>query len=132
MANKTSVEVESKLPNMIGPGTKIVGNIETNADIRIDGLIEGNIISKGKVVVGTNGQVKGEVQCTNAEFSGSLKGKIIVTELLSLKASSNINGDMKAGKLSIEPGAIFTGTCNMGNQQGSVSSQPEKDNIKKS
>ena len=132
MANKTSVEVESKLPNMIGPGTKIVGNIETNADIRIDGLIEGNIISKGKVVVGTNGQVKGEVQCTNAEFSGSLKGKIIVTELLSLKASSNINGDMKAGKLSIEPGAIFTGTCNMGNQQSSVSSQPEKDNIKKS
>ncbi|HBG88235.1 MAG TPA: cell shape determination protein CcmA [Marinilabiliaceae bacterium] len=110
-----NVEIESKLPNMIGPGTKIVGNIETNGDIRIDGNIEGNINSKGKVVVGNNGFVKGEIICNNAEISGSLNGKMSVTELLSLKASSKVNGDIKSGKLSIEPGALFSGTCSMGN-----------------
>ncbi|MBN2166652.1 MAG: polymer-forming cytoskeletal protein [Marinilabiliaceae bacterium] len=125
------IEIENKLPNMIGPGTKIVGNIETNGDIRIDGNIEGNIISKGKVVVGNNGQVKGEVQCVNAEFSGSLNGKIIVSELLSLKSTSKVNGEMKANKLSIEPGALFTGTCSMGNQSASTSAtQNEKNNSK--
>jgi cytoskeletal protein CcmA (bactofilin family) len=109
-------EVENKLPNILGPGTKITGNIETNGDIRIDGNIDGNIVSKGKVVVGNNGFVKGEIQCVNAELSGTLHGKIIVTELLTLKATSKITGEMVIGKLSIEPGALFTGNCSMGNQ----------------
>lgn len=107
-------EIESKLPNMIGPGTKIVGDLHTNGDIRIDGNIEGNVNSKGKVVIGNNGIVKGEVICTNAEISGSLNGKVTASELLSLKATSKFNGEIKSGKLSIEPGAIFSGTCTMG------------------
>lgn len=109
-----SYEPESKLPNMIGSGTKISGNIETNGDIRIDGEIEGNIFSKGKVVVGPNGKVEGEVNCSNAEISGVLKGKILVSELLSLKSSSKLLGDIETAKLTIEPGAIFTGKCQMG------------------
>lgn len=123
-----NVEMESKLPNMIGPGTKIIGNIETNGDIRIDGNIEGNINSKGKVVVGNNGLVKGEVICSNAEISGTVQGKMAITELLSLKASSKVSGDIKSGKLSIEPGAIFTGTCSMGNttSTGPVINREEK------
>ncbi|TAJ15245.1 polymer-forming cytoskeletal protein [Marinilabiliaceae bacterium JC017] len=119
-------EPENKLPNMIGPGTKIVGNIETNGDIRIDGSIDGNILSKGKVVIGPNGIAKGEIQCSNAEVSGNINGKIVVTELLSLKATSKINGDIKTGKLTIEPGAIFTGTCNMGGSQVGVSPEKKK------
>lgn len=107
-------EIESKLPNMIGSGTKIVGDLHTNGDIRIDGNIDGNVNSKGKVVIGNNGYVKGEIICTNAEISGSLDGKVTASELLSLKASSKFNGEIKSGKLSIEPGAIFTGACSMG------------------
>jgi cytoskeletal protein CcmA (bactofilin family) len=116
MVMAKNFEPENKLPNIIGQGTKIVGDVETNGDIRIDGNIEGNVKSKGKVVIGSNGLIKGEVFCSNAELAGSLNGKINVSELLSLKASSKVDGDIKTGKLNIEPGAIFTGTCNMGNQ----------------
>jgi len=123
-------EPENKLPNMIGPGTRIIGNIETNGDIRIDGTIEGNINSQGKVVIGPNGMVKGEIKCINCEVSGNINGKLSVTELLSLKASSNITGDIKTGKLTIEPGAIFTGSCTM--DQGNASkTSPGPDSIKK-
>jgi len=125
-------EPENKLPNIIGQGTKIVGDIDTNGDIRIDGNIEGNVNSKGKVVIGSNGLIKGEVFCSNAELAGSLNGKIAVSELLSLKASSKVTGDIKTGKLNIEPGAIFTGTCNMGNQtQGASNLQSPSKEVKK-
>ncbi len=120
MKKMKTQEIESKLPNMIGPGTKIIGDINTNGDIRIDGQIEGNINSKGKVVIGANGNVKGEINCVNAEISGTHNGKVTAQELLFLKASSKFNGEIRAGKLSIEPGALFTGTCTMGanfNQQ---------------
>jgi cytoskeletal protein CcmA (bactofilin family) len=123
-------EPENKLPNMIGQGTKIIGDIETDGDIRIDGNIEGNINSKGKVVIGSNGLIKGEVMCSNAELAGALNGKINVSELLSLKASSKVTGDIKTGKLNIEPGAVFTGTCNMENQNKQQPPLPPKD-IKK-
>nr|WP_319400248.1 polymer-forming cytoskeletal protein [uncultured Carboxylicivirga sp.] len=118
-------EPENKLPNMIGPGTKIKGDLETNGDIKIDGTVEGNIVSKGRVLIGQNGVVKGDVKCTNCDIYGHFDGKILITELLSLKSSSKLTGDVKTGKLSIEPGAIFTGTCDMaGDSTTATSAKP--------
>ena len=119
-----SNEIESKSPNMIGAGTKIIGNIETNGDIRIDGEIVGNLDSKGKVVIGPNGKVKGEIVGANAELSGQLEGKIKISELLSLRESSKVYGDITTQKLTIEPGAIFTGRCFMGDAPGKPQSTP--------
>ena len=100
--------------NIIGAGTTIIGDITTNGDIRVDGTLNGTLIVKGKLVLGSTGLVEGEIGCQNADISGTIKGKINVSELLSLKSTAKTNGDIVTNKLSIEPGANFSGTCSMG------------------
>jgi len=106
-------ETDNTTINLISNGTEITGDVKSNGDIRIDGLLTGNLNSKGKVVIGPTGKVKGEVICKNSEVSGIVEGKINVGQLLTLKNSSKIVGDIITFKLSIEPGAKFTGNCKM-------------------
>ena len=106
-------EPDNTTINLISLGTDITGDIKSNGDIRIDGSLTGNLSTKGKVVIGTTGKVKGEVFCKNSEVAGIIEGKINVGQLLNLKASSKIYGDILTSKLSIEPGAVFSGNCNM-------------------
>jgi cytoskeletal protein CcmA (bactofilin family) len=108
-----SNEIESTSINLISNGTEIIGDIKSTGDIRIDGSLTGNLNVKGKVVIGPTGKISGEVICKNSEVSGYIEGKITVGELLSLKASSTIIGDIATLKLSIEPGAKFSGNCKM-------------------
>lgn len=105
--------------NIIAQGTKIVGTITTNSDIRIDGELEGDLVCKGKIVVGQQGYIKGNVDCANAEIMGNVNGKMIVNGTLSLKTTSKIWGQIKTKILSIEPEAQFTGSCEMGNANNS-------------
>jgi len=107
-------EVENPAINIIRKGTEITGDVTCAGDIRIDGTLKGTLNSEGKVVVGQSGIIEGEVTCKNADISGNIKANIVVKELLQLKATANISGDINTNKLSIEPGANFTGTCNMG------------------
>ena len=115
-------ETESTTINLISNGTEITGDIRSQGDIRIDGVLIGNLSTKGKVVIGNTGKVKGEVICKNSEVSGEIEGKINVSQLLTLKIASAIKGDIITNKLSIEPGARFTGNCNMsdGNEPRTV------------
>ena len=105
---------ETPSVNLIGAGTVIQGDIKTNGDIRIDGTLTGSISVKGKLVIGVSGSVDGEVICQNADVSGTVKGKVTVAELLSLKASAKLTGDIITNKIAIEPGAMFSGSCSMG------------------
>lgn len=105
---------DSPSVNLIGAGTTIEGDVKSNGDVRIDGTVKGTIVTKGKLVVGTTGNIDGEVQCVNADVSGNIKGKLQVSELLALKSTAKINGDIVTNKLAIEPGANFSGTCSMG------------------
>ena len=107
-------EIEAPAINIIRKGTQISGDVTCTGDIRIDGVLNGTLISEGKVVVGESGVVDGEVTCKNADVSGKINAKIVVKELLQLKTTAKILGDINTNKLSIEPGANFTGTCNMG------------------
>ena len=106
-------ETESITINLISNGTDITGDIKSNGDLRIDGSLIGNLNTKGKVVIGLTGKVRGEIICKNSEISGLIEGKITVSQLLILKATSKILGDIATSKLSIEPGAVFSGNCKM-------------------
>jgi cytoskeletal protein CcmA (bactofilin family) len=103
------------LVNQIKSGTFIEGIVKASGDIRIDGTLKGTLQTEGKLVIGPSGQVDGEIVCQNAEIHGVVNGKITVNELLSLKASCKFLGDLIVGRLSIEPGAQFSGSCVMGN-----------------
>ncbi len=110
-------EDQGQAINILSEGTIIKGDIIADGDIRIDGNLNGNIEAKGRLVIGPKGKVEGEINCNNIEVSGFIKGKINVSDLLTMKASAEINGDIVAGKLSVEPGSMFTGTCTMGDNK---------------
>ncbi len=111
-------ETDPRTINLIAAGTEIQGDLISSGDIRIDGSLKGNLSTKGKVIIGETGTVEGEIECANSEISGHVKGKIRVQDLLSLKSSSKIHGDIFANQLAIEPGSKFTGNCNMTGDYG--------------
>lgn len=115
-AKETRKEIAeiSASANTIGKGTVINGDIETYGNLRIEGKLVGNIKSKSKVAQGEGSTIEGNVVAQNAEFAGQIFGSVEVSELLILKPTCVITGDIKTGKLSIEPGATFNGTCKMG------------------
>ncbi len=118
MFNKDDKKVTEELTNSsntIGKGTTVEGNIETYGNLRIDGKVIGNIITKSKLVLGQTSHVDGNILAQNAEVFGEVKGKIEVSDLLTLKSSSVIHGDILTSKLVVETGAKFNGGCKMGN-----------------
>jgi cytoskeletal protein CcmA (bactofilin family) len=100
--------------NRIVEGTHIEGDIKSDSNIRIDGYLKGTITVKGRLVLGPTGKIDGNINCKNADLEGKLNGKIEVDELLSLKSTAKLQGEISTNKLSIEPGAIFSGNCKMG------------------
>jgi len=111
---KRVAEEISNSSNTIGKGTYLEGNVETYGNIRIEGKVSGNVKSKSKVALGPGSQVQGNIMSQNADIEGEVKGKLEIAELLVLKATAVINGDIITGKLVVEPGAIFNGGCKMG------------------
>ncbi|MFL2602889.1 MAG: polymer-forming cytoskeletal protein [Flavobacteriaceae bacterium] len=99
--------------DVIEASTKIVGDIVSKADFRIDGIVEGNITTTGKVVIGKSGKISGKLNCSNADVSGSISGHIQISETLSLMSESYIQGDITTAKLSVEEGAQVDATIVM-------------------
>ena len=103
--------------NVIAKNTTIVGDIKSDGDFRIDGSLEGTLTTDGRVIIGTNGFIKGKVEATNADIEGKFSGELLVSNTLTIKATADISGNVVVGKLSVEPGASFNATCAM---KGSV------------
>jgi len=99
---------------LISAGTTIKGDISSNADLRIDGTIIGNINSNAKIVIGSSGVVEGDIFGNLADIVGKTSGTIKVKELLQLRGECVVNGNIYAGKLQVEPSATFNGQCHMG------------------
>ena len=117
--------------NIIANGTSIVGNIESEGTIKYDGKLKGNINAKGKIVVGITGVIEGNIVCNEAVIQGKVTGKITVNELLSIKSTANVIGDIITSKLHVEPGALFNGTCKMKNPNEAKTDQKQTNTRKR-
>jgi cytoskeletal protein CcmA (bactofilin family) len=107
-------ELSGGSTTIIGAGTTIKGDLESSGDIRIDGTLLGNITAKEKVIIGSEGTLIGDLHANQADILGKISGKIRVDDLLQIKGKANIQGDIYAGKLQLEPSATFNGQCFMG------------------
>lgn len=112
--------------NIIAHGTKIVGDITSQGPFRIDGSVEGNIKTSGKVVIGKSGFIKGTLQGENADFEGKFSGKLVLSGTLSLKSTAHIEGEVHTSKLAVEPGATFNATCSMKGTVKALTNEPVK------
>ena len=110
--------------NVIAQGTQLQGNMVTASDCRIDGILRGNIESKSKIIVGRSGVIEGNIKCTSIEIEGTVKVEsLLVTEMISLKSTANMIGNIETGKIAIEPGAEFSGNCKMRNSRPTAAPQ---------
>ena len=108
------IENAAGLTTIVAAGTEISGKINSNGDIRIDGTLVGDIRTSGKVLVGANGQEQGDIHAHQADIMGKVNGNLTVVELLSLKANSEVKGNLFTGQLLVDPSAAFNGECHMG------------------
>jgi len=120
MAKTPEAEIISNGINRICTGTTFMGNIVASGDIRIDGVLEGNVNTKGKLVVGETGRIKGDTICKNADVLGGVEGKMSVSDFLVLRSTARITGDVSMARILIEVGAVFVGYCNMTNNAAGV------------
>lgn len=105
------IELETAPINTITAGSVINGTVNANGDFRLDGRLEGDITLSGKLVVGENGVVNGNVICQNANIIGAVNGNITAKEMLTLHATAKVRGDIVINRIAIEPGAVFSGCC---------------------
>ncbi len=108
---KVETSVNMNTVSRISAGTVIKGEIVSPNDIRIDGLFEGKVISKSRVVIGESANVKGDIVCENIDLWGKVEGNLYVKDTLALKDGSNIIGNLHIRRLHVELGAIFNGSC---------------------
>lgn len=129
MAKLYEQEESNSSVNVISSGTMITGDVVCSGDLRIDGNIKGNVKSRAKVIIGQSGIVDGDINCKSIEVEGNVKANVTVTDLMSLKSTANLVGNICAGKLAIEPGANFAGNCKMQGMKADVhSTTPANEN----
>ncbi|QOR76367.1 MAG: polymer-forming cytoskeletal protein [Thermoflavifilum sp.] len=99
--------------NLIASGTLIRGYITSAGDIRIDGKLDGTLSTDARVVVGKEGEIHGDIICKSADIMGKVKGTIRVEDLLSLKETAVVEGDIYTHRLEMASSAVFNGQCKM-------------------
>jgi cytoskeletal protein CcmA (bactofilin family) len=112
-SSKNNTPVNPNNLNIINAATTIVGDLNSEGDMRIDGTVKGYITSKARLVLGNTSRIEGDIKAANLELSGEVNGNVYVTELLTIKSTARINGDIVSSKLIIEAGAEFNGKCSM-------------------
>lgn len=99
--------------NKIVAGTEINGDLTSDSNIHLEGEVNGNVSCAGRVVIGSSGKINGNLVCVHAEIEGAMEGQLMVENLLVLRSTARIKGDIQTMKLHIEEGAFFEGACVM-------------------
>lgn len=115
--------------NSLVKGTKVEGTISSENDIRIDGTIIGTLTCKAKVIIGPSGIIEGDVKCENAVIEGKFEGNLKVNQLLTVKETAEVHGDVNTNKLLVQSGATFNVTCRMGANRSKVGPSANVKNI---
>ncbi len=107
-------EFESDFPTVIGADAKFKGEISFERGVRVEGIFEGEIKSKGSLHVAEGAKLIANVEATNIKVEGECKGNLHVTEKLQLLATARVDGDIRTNRLEISDGAIFIGNVVVG------------------
>lgn len=99
--------------NALVKGTVVEGAVRCDSDLRVDGMIKGKLTCKAKVIIGPTGAVEGEIQCQNAVIEGRFKGILQVSELLNVRETAEVDGEISTNKLLVQSGARFNVSCKM-------------------
>jgi cytoskeletal protein CcmA (bactofilin family) len=116
--------------NKIIEGTEITGDIVSDSNIIIEGDVIGNVSCSGKVIIGNTGKISGNLVCIDADIEGTLEGELTIENLLVLRSTARITGDIETVRLAIEEGGFFEGACIM-KKPGETSSRLLRDNAEK-
>ncbi|HMN91340.1 MAG TPA: polymer-forming cytoskeletal protein [Saprospiraceae bacterium] len=113
-AGKPNASVATGALNTLVQGTLVEGIVHSDSDIRVDGTIKGKLFCDAKVIIGVSGTIEGEIKCRNAVIEGKFQGNLEVTELLNIRETATVGGDVKTNKLIVQSGAAFNVNCTMG------------------
>lgn len=100
----------------ISSGTEVKGSLVSQSDIRVDGVFEGDLITSGKLVMGENSIIRGNVMCSNADIWGKMEGELTVGDTVTFKSISSFAGNLRTIRICIEMGADFSGSCQIINE----------------
>jgi len=114
--------------NVIVEGSKIIGDFIAESNVRIDGEIQGNVSSSAKVVVGKTGVINGNLMCADSDVEGQIEGVLKIENLLSLRSTAKVTGEITTSKIQIEEGAEFSGNCKMSNFSANIATNSSKEN----
>lgn len=120
---------------VIGAGTVINGGITSDAMVvRIDGKVDGEILSKGEIIVGTDGIILGNVDAASVVVGGEIKGNVKATVRLELESGAKLTGDVKTPLLAVSETAVLQGSVSMtsnsdsSNEKAENSTENDKEN----
>ncbi|MBN2102716.1 polymer-forming cytoskeletal protein [bacterium] len=125
MKNQSSADVRgSELNTIIGKGTQIKGNLKVQNSVRIDGSVVGDVHSSDTVIVGKDGEVRGQVRGKHVLLAGKVQGNVLAADRVYLETKAMIQGDIRAVRLVVDEGALFDGKCNMSEEKSQI--QPKE------
>lgn len=106
--------------NSLVKGTHVEGKITAPSDFRIEGSLKGDLACEAKLIIGPSGALDGDVRCRTAMIEGKFEGTLVVTDLLEVRDSARVEGEITYGKLKIDSGAVLLGTVKMSGNSGAA------------